>query len=488
MLRVRKEARLDSKENAFPHQLDALRAIKDLTYAGIFDEQGLGKTKVGLDLALEWLRTDVVDSVLIVTKKGLIDNWSSEIDRHSYLKPRKLGQDRNANFFAFNSPARLYLAHYEVIQSERKRLALFLKTRRVATILDEAHRIKNPDTRLAETLHGLSSAFVRRVIMTGTPIANRPYDLWSQVKFLDGGETLGADFNAFRREFDLTGDFGIDSKKASAFPQSLEELFSKVRPFSVRRTKATAGLSLPDKTILNLECPMEARQTEIYGKFREDLAATLVQMGKPVYDDAEVVLKRLLRLVQVASNPAMIDESYKGVPGKLPELERLVYDAVNQEGEKVVVWTSFKENVEFLGQSLQDVGASVVHGGLSMAERRMALRDFMNEPDCRVLVATPGSAKEGLTLTVANHAVFFDRSFSLDDYLQAQDRIHRISQQKNCTVTNLVARETIDGWVEALLSAKHLAANLAQGDISLEEYDARADYSFGDILKEVLQV
>ena len=77
-------------------------------------------------------------------------------------------------------------------------------------------------------------------------------------------------------------------------------------------------------------------------------------------------------------------------------------------------------------------------------------------------MATPAAAKEGLTLTVANHAVFYDRSFSLDDYLQAQDRIHRISQSRPCFITNLTARNTIDEWVDVLLAAKHLAAQLGQ--------------------------
>ena len=428
-----------------------------------------------------------VDSVLVVTKKGLIDNWCDEVASHSFLKPRILGQDRNANFFAFNSPVRLYLAHYEAVRSERKRLALFLKTRRVGAILDEAHRIKNPDAEIAKALLELSDAFARRVIMTGTPVANRPYDLWSQIRFLDGGETFGKDFASFRRDLDLTNDLGVDGRRTLAFAESLEQLFAKIRHFSVRRTKKTAGISLPGKMIDNIECHMEPRQAEIYKKFREDLAAVVIQGGKSVLDDAEAVLKRLVRLVQVASNPALVDEGYRKVPGKFPELERLVYNAV-EKGEKVVVWTSFTENAEFLARELLRAGTSVVHGGLSMATRRSALQTFRDDPECGVLVATPGAAKEGLTLTMANHAVFYDRSFSLDDYLQAQDRIHRISQQKPCIVTNLVARDTIDVWVEALLSAKHLAAQLAQGDIGRVEYDDRADYSFGEVLKEVLQL
>lgn len=487
MLKPQKPANLEAKRAAFPHQLEALEAIKNLPFAAVFHEQGLGKTKIGLDLALSWLARDIVDSVLIVTKKSLIENWRSEVSEHSYLRPRVLGQDRSANFYAFNSPARLYLAHYEVVLSERQRLELFLKTRRVGAILDEAHKIKNPDAEVTQALHALASGFVRRVIMTGTPVANRPYDLWSQVCFLDGGEALGNEFGAFKRELDLTNDLSHDLDRSTAFADALEALFEKVRPFSVRETKKTTDLKLPDKTVRNVECALEPRQAEIYGQFRDELAAVVVRGGRAVLDDAEGLLKRLLRLVQVASNPVMVDQSYRAVPGKLPALDMLVHEAVDA-GEKVVVWTSFTENANFLGRHLDEFGVAIVHGGISIVKREEALAAFKTDPQCRVLIATPGAAKEGLTLTVANHAVFFDRSFSLDDYLQAQDRIHRISQEKACFVTNLVATDTVDAWVDALLSAKHLAAQLGQGDINRAEYDARADYAFGEMVRDVLRL
>lgn len=487
MLKVDKPSNLEAKRSAFPHQLEALQAIKDLPYAAVFHEQGLGKTKIGLDLALSWLTRDIVDSVIIVTKKSLVENWRSEVDSHSHLRPRVLGQDRSSNFYAFNSPARLYLAHYEVMLSERKRLELFLKTRRVAVLLDEAHKIKNPDAEISQALHALSDGFVRRVIMTGTPVANRPYDLWSQIRFLDGGQALGDEFTTFKRDLDLTNELVRSPDRANAFADALEGLFERVRSFSVRETKKTAALKLPDKTISNLECALEPRQAEIYNQFRNDLAAVVVQEGRPILDDAESLLKRLLRLVQVASNPAMVDQSYRGSPGKMRHLEDLVHEAVDQ-GDKIVVWTSFTENADYLGRHLDEFGAAVVHGALSMAKREDALATFKTDQDCRVLIATPGAAKEGLTLTMANHAVFYDRSFSLDDYLQAQDRIHRISQEKPCFVTNLIAADTVDSWVDALLSAKHLAAQLGQGDISRAEYDARADYAFGEMIRNVLNL
>ena len=85
--------------------------------------------------------------------------------------------------------------------------------------------------------------------------------------------------------------------------------------------------------------------------------------------------------------------------------------------------------------------------------------------DAPLLFATPQAAKEGLTLTAANNAIFYDRGFNLDDYLQAQDRIHRISQQKDCHIYNLIMQESIDVWISKLLTAKKHAAALGQGDM-----------------------
>lgn len=486
-LKLIREPSLTAKHLGFAYQLAAVEAVKDLQYAAIFHEQGLGKTKIGVDLALLWLRQGVVDSVLVVTKKGLVQNWRDEIAAHSHFKPRLLTQDKRANFHAFNSPVRIYLAHYEVLRSEQKRLTLFLKTRKVAVFLDEAQKIKNPESSVTKTLFALSRGFERRVIMTGTPIANRPYDLWAQIYFLDQGKSLGADYKAFRESLDLSNDLGTDHQKRSKFEDALSKLFHKISAFSVRETKKSAGIKLPGKDIQNVVVDLEARQAEIYERFRNDFAAIVVRGGAPVLDDAEEVLKRLLRLVQVASNPRLVDEAYHGVPAKYPVLESILGEIVTA-GEKAIVWSAFTDNVDWLTKELQPFGAVKVHGKLSIEDRNRSIANFKKKDEHKILVATPASAKEGLTLTVANHAVFFDRSFSLDDYLQAQDRIHRISQTKTSHVTNLIARDTVDEWVDVLLTAKQLAAALGQGDVSKQEYESKVSYDFGEMVKEILGI
>ena len=156
-----------------------------------------------------------------MTKKALVENWAREARFHTTLRPVVLGQDRNSNFFAFNRPGRLYLTHYEVMHSERGRMRLFAKTRRLGMILDESQRIKNPNSRAATALHELSSLLTRRVIMTGTPVANRPYDLWSQIFFLDAGKSLGTSYGAFKSATDLNKRLGSDSKATGKFEQEL---------------------------------------------------------------------------------------------------------------------------------------------------------------------------------------------------------------------------------------------------------------------------
>jgi len=484
---LKREPNLAIKHQAFQYQREAVEAIRDMEYSAIFHEQGLGKTKIAVDLLLYWLENKVVDTVMLVVKKGLIANWVRELKAHSHLTPRLLTADRRSNFYVLNSPARLILTHYEAVKGERKRLQLFLKTRAVGVILDEATKIKNPESDLAQAFFELAPLFKRRVIMTGTPVANRPYDVWAQIKFLDNGKALGNDFESFKRELDLTNDLGTDKKAQETFELALRGLNDKLTAFSVRETKDTGVIELPAKLVKTIKTDWEPRQLDLYTQVRESTRAIIIQEGLLTEDDSEEAIKRLLRLVQIASNPALVDESYTSDPGKWGALLDLITD-ITAAGEKCIVWTSFTENADWLTTRLQEFGVTKVHGKLSMDQRNRAVELFLKDPECRVLIATPGAAKEGLTLTVANHVIFFDRGFSLDDYLQAQDRIHRVSQVKTCYVYNLIMRDSIDEWVDLLLQAKKLAAQLAQGDVSYDYYKNNMSYSYGEIVRGILDL
>ncbi len=215
------------------------------------------------------------------------------------------------------------------------------------------------------------------------------------------------------------------------------------------------------------------------------MAYELKKNGYEVIDDAEDILKRLLRLVQCASNPFLVDETYRELPGKYSKLTELL-EEIDIQANKVIVWSGFINNIEWLGKILEQYSPQKIHGSIPIDARNESIRKFKENDDCRILLATPGAAKEGLTLTVANHAIFYDRGFSLDDYLQAQDRIHRISQTEKCFVHNLIAKDTIDEWVDILLNAKYRAAQLTQGDISKNAFDTAFSCDLSEALAQIL--
>lgn len=476
---LRRQPAFSAKHAAYPYQLDAIRAVQDLPYAAIFHEQGLGKTKIAIDLALSWLQRDTVDTVLIVTKKSLVQNWRREVAGHCHITPHILSGNRRQNSLSLNSPVLLYVTNYEVVSANAGLISLFLQTCRVGCILDESHKIKNPQATLTRTFLQLASLFERRVIMTGTPAANRPYDIWSQIQFLDGGDALGGSFEAFRQEMDLPGR----TADAMAYGARLATIHRRLAAFAVRETKDTAGIHLPEKTITAHEVQLPVWQMTKYAAYRDELAYEYDINGVPEVDDVESVLKRLLRLVQCASNPALIDGQYDREPGKYEYLLDMCREFTGHS--KVIVWTGFVQNVDWLAAKLADFQPVRIHGGLPITDRERAIDAFTNSSNL-VLIATPGAAKEGLTLTAANHAVFYDRGFSLDDYLQAQDRIHRISQTRECFIHNLIARDTIDEWVDVLLTAKYRAAQLAEGDIDIAAFGDSFRTDIAEVLQGVL--
>jgi len=483
--KLRKEPALDAKLQAFPYQQDAVDFVVEREYSAIFHEQGLGKTKIAIDAALRWLRDAAVDTILIFTKKSLIANWEREFSVHAKIKPQVLGENSNRNYYTFTTPSRLVLAHFEVAKKEEKRLAVWLKSRRVAVFLDESAKIKNPEADLTQAFFRLSSFFARRVIMTGTPVANRPFDVWAQIYFLDQGSLLGKDFHEFKKSTDLTREVGAHEKTKAEFSSRLADIHERLTSIAVRETKDGGKVSLPRKEFRRVDCTWESSQFELYRQVREELRTVVLRDGALIADTQESVLKRLLRLIQIASNPGLVDEAYAAEPGKFKDLYELCSD-IAQAKEKVIVWTSFNQNAEWLASKLRHLRALPLHGKLAIDRRNQVVKWFLENEEDRVLVATPGAAKEGLTLTVANHVVFYDRTYSLDDYLQAQDRIHRVSQKKTCFVYNLIMQDSVDEWIDSLIGEKRLAAQLAQGDISKSEYEAQATFSFFDVLKRIL--
>ena len=134
-IKYSKQLNLSVKHNAFTYQNEAFEAIKDLDYSGIFHEQGLGKTKIAIDLLIYWLQKREIDTVMIVTKKQLVNNWVGEFSNHTFLKPKVLSSNKSENYFILNSKARIIITNFETISGDVDRLKLYLKTRKIINLV-----------------------------------------------------------------------------------------------------------------------------------------------------------------------------------------------------------------------------------------------------------------------------------------------------------------------------------------------------------------
>ncbi|MGJ4941425.1 DEAD/DEAH box helicase [Bradyrhizobium sp. HKCCYLS1011] len=440
-----------------PHQVEGAEFLRVNERAALFDEQGLGKSKQLIDAIAVQVGSGELAGAVIVCPNGLKTNWAEEIAKFSDLPVAVFGSGRKARRTSFAKlRAVFYVVNYEAVSAELASLKALLRFKPMALVLDESHRIKTPDAKVTAAVLQLRGSARRRYILSGTPVANTPDDLWSQFYFLDDGETLGATLTEFRGRY----------RSENGGYAGLQDLRERIGGMSKRRLKDTA-VALPTKTVTRLRLPMSGRQLTLYDTLRNELAIWVQSLdGAQVLHQAEAILARLVRLAQLASDPSMLDGSYEEEPCKFLALDSLLDEALSRpSARKVIVWTSFVANIASLERRYAAFRPVSLHGALTASERDASVRAFKTDPDVKLMVANPAAAREGLTLTEANVAIYLDRTFNLVDYLQSQDRIHRISQTRDCEIVLLLAKDSIDEFVDFCLEQKTRLARYVQQDV-----------------------
>lgn len=438
-----------------PHQEEGVKFLRERTAAALFDEQGLGKTKQLIEAVSADIRASTLDGALIICPNMIKSTWSEEVEHHSNLRYAVFGAGRQARRDAFRSlTAAFYIINYEAVAAELPSLRALMRFKRMALVLDESHRIKTPGAKVTRAVHQLRTEAAKRFIMTGTPVANKPDDLWSQMFFLDDGATLGATFDAFQARYRAPwGGY-----------THVDELRNRVAALSLRREK-NGTVNLPPKRISRVSVTLSGGQLDCYRKMRDELALWVQTMtGEEVLTQADNILSRMLRLAQLASNPALIDAGYNDLPAKFAALDELLPAYLAEPLRKVIVWTSFVENIQCLMDRYPQYFPVSLYGEMDAASRTRAISAFKRDDATRLLIANPAAAREGLTLAAANVAIYVDRTFNLVDFLQSQDRIHRLTQERPCEIIILVAEDTIDEFIDFSLAQKHRLARYTQRD------------------------
>lgn len=469
------------KTEPLKHQFEGIKYIEETDAVALFDEQGLGKSKMVIDALVNNIRDKIIDSVLVICKKTLMENWKEEIAFHSYLSSIVISGNVNNKFKLFQNRSDFYIVCYESVASVIDLLEILFDTYNLAIVLDESQKIKNPAAKITETILSIGSMAKKRIIITGTPIANNPEDIWSQYYFLDGGKTLGKDYQVFREEYGIN----YRSTNVSDYENRLDPLRESILNNSLRRTKDV--LSLPDKEYHNVIIEMEGKQRELYDATKKQLLDELEQIindpdSNITMSTIDNQLVKMLRLVQISSNPRLIDKEYDGAVSKFDKLDELVERIISQN-EKCIIWSSFVSNIEELKIRYSRHRPAIIHGGIPIEQRNRHISKFKNDPTRKIMIANPSAAKEGLTLVSANNSIYLDRSFKMDDYLQSQDRIHRIGQTKKCHIYKLLCQETIDEYIDEILQKKEKVLKYTMGDINTIEYGDELTLTY---LKKIL--
>ena len=451
-------------QGLFPHQIEGVAFLLGRRRAILADDMGLGKTRQAI-VSLRHLAPD--GSRLVVCPASVKRNWAREIEL--------VAPGSSVLVIEGSAPvaptAEWVIVNYDLLG---KHLGSLQPAPWAALVFDEAHYLKNHTSARSKLARQLTErAAASRTpppavqLLTGTPLTSRPRDLFVLLQLV--GHPLGRSFLAFARRYCAAekGEYGWKTGGAS----NVEELTVQLHGVMLRRSKDDV-IALPPKlrTWLPVEVPAGTGSRAVRKVF-ELLAGKTGTPRRPRRAELSRRGKLLAFIVEARQALAF---------AKTSATLDLVRGAVDQ-GEKVIVFSCFDDPVRRLARELGS--AAVVLTGKTPGPMRQQLVDrFQHDAEARVFVANIIAGGTGLNLTAATQVVFNDLDWVPTNHWQAEDRAYRIGQTRTVNVTYVVARNTIDDFVQAVLETKAALVN------AIVEGEAIAGGYGGDVLDELQHV
>lgn len=470
------------KNKPMAHQDVSLKKFFPLDEAAVLYEQGLGKTYTSINLVTAWRMTNQIDSVVVVCPSSIKLVWEEQLEEHCPIpyQPYALvsGKYKAADKFIENRSDFQWLVVGIEGLSQGKAIDYakrFMLGRKCAMIIDESSRIKTPNKIRTDHCIALGKMSYKRVILSGTAITEGVEDFYTQFKFLNEN-ILGYDsYYSFRARYCVVititvgyTDWGAPRTAPKIVGYKNEdELIKTIAPFTERVEKDDA-LDLPEKTFTNRYITMNPTQKKLYAEMRDELYAEI----DGVEYEAASVLEQMLRLQQITGGHYPYDDGEKivpvPIPGKNPKIAE-VMSMLDEISGKVIIWCQFRPEIELVSLALEKAEIHYVefHGGCKEEEKKHAVKSFRTDGKVKVFLATRAAAY-GLTLIEAHNAIYYSQGYSLEQYLQSQDRSHRIGQKFKCNYTHLVCDRTVDVKIIKALAGKENLAKLVYGLIKEE--------------------
>lgn len=472
LLKDKKEKEIDSgsiqlskhKTKPFDYQLEGIRFGLTHDKWLLLDMPGLGKSLQLIYIIEERLRRKEIEHCLIVCGvNSLKENWVKEIQKHSDLSCRILGQriTRNGRRVIGTIPERLaqlkdpieetvIITNIETLRNKDIVKALEKGPNKIDMIVcDEIHECKNSQAKQVKGFLDLKRAKYK-IGATGTLIVNNPLDAYVPLKWL-GVERSGlTNFKYFYCTF--TGPF---NNILCGFKHT-EMLKDTINKYSLRRTKDL--LNLPPKMVIDEYAELNDDQAIFY----ENVKRGIREQVDKVELNPTNVLALTTRLRQATACPSILTTE----PVSSVKIDRAcdLAEQIIDNGDKVVIFSTFKETARVLAKNLEYLGCTLCTGDVSDEIISQEVDRFQNDPNCKVFIGTWQKCGTGLTLTAASYMIFMDLPWTEALYQQAQDRIYRIGTTKSVTIYNLVAVDTVDERVKEIVENKEAISSYMVGD------------------------
>ena len=447
------------KIEPYPYQQDGIRFGLEHKRIIIGDEPGLGKTLQSIGI----VDTANAYPCLVICPSSLKINWQREFGKFtdksalvldnavrttwSYLLTMGMHQVAVVNY---ESLRKYFVWDIKGGKHFRLKDVVFCPQIRMfkSIIIDESHRVKDPSTQQTIFTKGLSVGKEWIILLSGTPVVNRPEDLIAQLSIMNRLSEFGG-----RAQF--MADYCTDPRDKMAEPAVPLSVLSRqlYETCMIRREKAKVLPQLPDKTRVDLY--VEISNAPEYNLAAADLAEYLRQYKE--CSDWEI--RRKMRMEALVRFMTLRSLATMGKISQAVDFIRTFLDS----GKKLIVFCSLHDIVDELKKAFPK--SVTVTGRDNPANKQAAVDAFQNNPAVQLIICSIKAAGVGLTLTAASDVAFVELAWTYADCCQCEDRAHRIGQKDNVTCYYLLGRGTIDHTIYSLIhQKKSIAAEIMNSD------------------------
>lgn len=439
-----------SRTKPFEHQMDSFKYALTHNKFLLGDEQGLGKTKQALDIAVA--RKHKMRHCLIVCGvNNLKWNWCKEVEIHTNEKAHILGSRVNRKGKTVIGSSAERLADLKQIHDEYFLITNIetLRDKSIQsqikkmcndgiigmTIIDEIHKCKNSQSKQGKAIHCCCSYY--RLALTGTPLMNNPVDLYNVLKWLEVENHSLTYFKNLYCEMGGFGGYEIIGYK------NLDQLENSLNKNMLRRRKEEV-LDLPPKIytdeLLDLDSSQDKLYRDVTNQIIEDIDRIML-LPNP--------LTELIRLRQVTSNPNIL--SSKNITNV--KYDRIL-DILESTTDKVIIFSNWTKVINPLYIKLSSLGYNPALVTGESKDPILEMNKFQSDHTCKVILGTTPALGTGYTLTAANTVIFIDEPWSKAIKDQAEDRCHRIGTKGTVNIITLICKDTIDERIHQIIKDK----------------------------------